>query len=134
MTVQNSIAARNARLDAFEGAVGTSPKLQVRTGTQPANCATAASGTLLAEIVLPADWLAAASGGTKSISGTWSGTAVAAGTSGHYRIMDSAGTVCHEQGSVTGIGGGGDMTVDNPVLAVSQTVIVTAYTRTAGNA
>ena len=134
MTVQNSTLARNARLDAFEGAVGVSPKLQIRTGAQPANCAAAASGTLLAELTLPSDWLAAASGGTKSLSGTWSGSAAAAGTAAHYRIVDNAATTCHEQGSVTGIGGGGDMTVDNPVLAVSQTVIVTSYTRTAGNA
>ncbi len=36
-----------------------------------------------------------------------------AGTVGHYEIMDSTGTVCHEQGTVTATGGGGDMTVVN---------------------
>lgn len=134
MTVQNSDAARNARLDAFEGAVGTSPKLQIRTGAQPANCAAAAAGTLLAEISLPSDWLAAAASGVKAKAGTWSVAAAAAGTAGHYRILDSAGTTCHEHGLVSGTGGGGDMILDNPVLAVGQTVVVTTYTRTAGNA
>ena len=134
MAVQNSVAVRNARLDSFETTVGTAPKLQIRTGAQPANCAAAASGTLLCEITLPSDWLAAASSGSKAKSGTWAGTGVAAGTAAHYRIVDTAGTTCHEQGSVTITGSGGDMTMDNTSIAVDQVVTITGYTRTAGNA
>jgi hypothetical protein len=48
MTVQLSVAARNARLDAIETAVGVSAILEIRSGAQPANCAAADSGTLLA--------------------------------------------------------------------------------------
>lgn len=96
---QLSVAVRNARADVWESTIGTTPKLQIRTGAAPANCAAAATGTLLCEITLPSDWMATASSGAKAKSGTWSGTAVATGTAGHYRIVDSAGTTCHEQGS-----------------------------------
>lgn len=134
MTVQLSVASRNARLDAIETAVGTSPKLQIRTGAQPASCATADSGTLLCEITLPSDWAAAAASGAKAKSGTWSGTGVAAGTAAHFRLKDSAGTTCHMQGSVTITGSGGDMTVDNTSIAVDQAVTVNTWTITDGNA
>lgn len=133
MTIQLSVAARNARLDAFETGAGASAKLQLRTGAQPADCSTAPSGTLLCEIALPADYMAAASAGSKAKSGTWSGTGAAAGTAGHFRIVDTAGTTCHLQGSVTATGGGGDMTLDNTSIAVSQAVSVTTFTLNEAN-
>lgn len=134
MAVQFSTAVRNAWLDNTESTIGTSPKLQIRTGAQPANCAAAASGTLLAEITCPSDWMAAASGGTKVLAGSWTVAAAAGGAAGHYRIVDSAGTTCHEQGSITATGGGGDMTLDNTSIAAGQTVTITAKTLTAGGA
>ena len=133
MTVQHSVTVRNARLDAIEAAIGTQPYLDLRTGAQPANCAAADSGTELAHIQLPSDWMAAASSGTKSKSRTWSGTAGAAGTAEHYRLKDSTDTTCHEQGSVTADGGGGDLELDNVVLANGQTITVSTWTYTEGN-
>lgn len=134
MTMQYSVAVRDAQNDAFETTVSTTAKLQIRTGAQPATCATAASGTLLVEMTLPSDWLAASSSGVKSKSGTWSGTASGTGTAAHFRIVDNAGTTCHQQGSVTATGGGGDMTVDNTSIASAQTVTVSSYSVTRGNA
>ena len=135
MTIQHSVAVRNARLDAIETTVGTSPILEIRTGAQPANCAASDSGTLLASITLPSDWLAAASSGSKAKSGTWQdSSANGTGTAGHFRIKDSGGTTCHQQGSVTATGGGGDMTVDNTSFASGQSFTVTGYTLTEGNA
>lgn len=134
MAMQLSVAARNALLDAIETATGATAKLQIRTGSQPANCAAAASGTLLAELTLPSDWMAAASGGTKALAGSWTGTASATGTAAHYRIVDNAGTTCHEQGSVTATGGGGDLTLDSTSITSGQTVTITSKTLTAPNA
>jgi hypothetical protein len=135
MALQLSTSARNALLDAIETATGTSAILRMRTGTVPASCATADSGTVLATANLPSDWMAAASGGTKALSGTWQdASADAAGTVGHFRIYDSGGTTCHLQGTVTATGGGGDMTVDNVVFAVAQVFNVTSFTLTAPNA
>jgi hydroxymethylglutaryl-CoA reductase len=132
MAFQFSAAARNASIDAIETAAGTAPTLEIRSGTVPATAATADAGTLLASITLPSDWLAAASGGSKSRLGTWSGTAAAAGTAGHFRIKQGATT--HIQGTVTGTGGGGDMTLVNTSLAVSQPITIDTFTLTAGGA
>ncbi len=134
MTVQLGTTVRNARLDQIETTIGTSPILKLRTGAQPANAGAADSGTVVATMTLPSDWLAAASGGTKSILGTWQDTSAdAAGTAAHFRIYDSGGSTCHIQGSVTISGGGGDMTLDNNVLALGQQVTVTTFTLTEGN-
>lgn len=133
MTVQLSTTVRNAMLDAIESTIGTSANLYIRSGAQPANCATADSGTLGVTIALPSDWLAAASSGAKSKSGTWSATASASITAAHWRIKDSGGSTCHMQGSVTATGGGGDMTLDNTSIASGQTVTINTFTLTAGN-
>ena len=57
MAIQLSVVVRNARLDAIETAIGASAILKVRTGAVPANCAAADSGTVLATVNLPADWM-----------------------------------------------------------------------------
>ncbi len=135
MAVQLSVAARNARLDQIETVIGIDAVLRIRSGAPPATCATADSGTVLATMTLPTDWMAAASGGTKAISGTWQDAAAdAAGTAAHFRIYDSGGTVCGLQGTVSITSGGGDMELDNDVLAVGQQVTVTSFTLTDGNA
>ena len=71
MTLQFSVLARNAELDALETELGASPVLKIRTGAAPANVATADSGTILATLNLPADAFAAAGSGSKAKSGTW---------------------------------------------------------------
>jgi hypothetical protein len=52
MSIQLSVGARNAWLDAIETAIGASAKLHIYSGSIPASCATAASGTKLAEFSL----------------------------------------------------------------------------------
>jgi hypothetical protein len=135
MALQESVAVRNARLDAIETAIGASAILRIRTGAPPADCAAADTGTVLATCTLPSDWMAAASGGSKAKSGTWQDTSAdATGTAAHFRIYDSSGTTCHLQGTVTATGGGGDMTVDNTSFATGQSFTVSTFTITAGNA
>ena len=133
MAVQHSVAVRNARLDAIESTIGVSPTLELRSGAQPANCAAADSGTVLAIIALPSDWAAAASAGTKALAGTWQDLiADNTGTFGHYRIKQ--GATCHEQGSVSGPGGGGDIVMDSATVTAGQQVSITSFTKTEGNA
>ena len=134
MAVQLSVAVRNARLDAIETTIGTSAILKIRTGAQPATCATADSGTVLATLNLPSDYLAAAASGSKAKAGTWEDTSAdAAGTAGHWRLYASDGVTCHAQGSVTATGGGGDMTEDNTSFDAGQAFTVTAWSFTDGN-
>jgi hypothetical protein len=135
MALQLSVGVRNARLDAIETTIGTSAIMKIRTGAAPANCAAADSGTVLATLNLPSDWLAAAASGSKAKSGTWEDlSADATGTAAHFRIYDSGGATCHIQGTVTVTGGGGDLTVDNTSFAAGQAFTVTAFTLTDGNA
>jgi hypothetical protein len=135
MAIQLSVDVRNARLDAIETTVGTAPILEIRTGAAPANCAAADSGTVLATLTLPSDWMAAASSGSKAKSGTWEDTSAdGTGTAAHFRIKDSGGTTCHMQGTVTATGGGGDMTVDNTSFSAGQSFTITTFSLTDGNA
>ena len=127
MATQFSVAVRNAALDAIETSVGVSAVLKLRTGAAPANADAADTGTVLSTITLPSDWMATAASGAKALLGSWAGTASAAGTVGHYRIYKSDGTTIGIQGSVTATGGGGDMTLDNPVLASGQVVSITSF-------
>lgn len=135
MAIQLSIAARNARLDAIETTAGTAALLRIYSGSVPADCATAASGTLLAEASLPSDWMTAASAGAKAKTGTWSdSSANATGTAAHFRLYDSGGTTCHMQGTVTATGGGGDMTVDSTSFTAGQVFTISTFTLTDANA
>lgn len=129
MTVQRSTAVRNARLDAIETTIGTAAKVRILTGTQPATCATAESGTLLVAYTLASDWAANASSGSKAFSSTpIAGTASGTGTAGYYRITDNAGTTCHEQGTVGT--SGTDLIIDNASIVSGQTVNITSWTKT----
>lgn len=127
MAIQFSEAVANAMLDQIETTVGTSPVLEIRSGAAPANCAAADSGTLLASLTLPSDWMAAAASGAKAKSGTWQDTSADnSGTAAHYRLKASGGTV-HSQGTITATGGGGDMTLDNTSISAGQSVTITSW-------
>lgn len=132
MALQLSTAVRNARLDAIETAIGVSAVLKIRTGAVPANVGTADSGTVLATINLPSDWMAAASGGTKAMTGTWQdASADATGTAAHFRIYASDGTTAHLQGTVAT--SGADLNVDNTSFAAGQSFTITSFTITEAN-
>lgn len=134
--MQFSAHVRNARNDAIETAIGASAILLIRTGNAPVNCAAADSGIVLASITLPVVWAAPSDGGVKLKSGLWQTiTALETGTPGHFRIYDSAGIDCHMQGSVgSNPLGGFDMTISTATITVGQTVTVTGFAITDGNA
>ena len=132
MSVQYSVAVRNAILDVVETTIGASPKLYMYSATPSASCAAADPAGLLLTMQVPADWMAAAASGVKTLLGTWTVPASAGGTALSYRIKDNAGTTCHEQGTV-GMSGT-DIVLDNNVMAAGQNVTITAKIITAGNA
>jgi len=134
MAMKFSVAVRNARLDAVESTIGTTPLLQIFTGTEPTNITDADSGTKLVEMTLPSDWMAAASAASKAKSGTWQSTGITNGTAGYFRVKNAASPfTTHIQGNITATGGGGVMELDNTSIATSQQVTVTTFTLTAGN-
>lgn len=135
MAFQLSTAVRNATLAAIETTVGTTPILTISTSNPPTDCATANTGTVLASMTLPADFMQNPAGGVVQLSGTWQDlSADASGTAGHFRVFDSTGTTCHMQGTITATSGGGDMELDNTNIAIGQQIQITAFTITAGGA
>jgi len=133
MAFQYGVALRNAQVSQIQttvAAAGTSNmQLRIYSGAEPADCGATASGTLLATIVLPASFLTS-SGGTTTLAGVWSVAASTTGTAGYFRIYDMAGTpVCHVQGNVTT-----DLVLNNTSITATQTVSVTSFGVTAGNA
>lgn len=131
--MQYSTDIRDAQNNAFESTIGTAPTLEVRNGTMPANCAAADAGTLLASGTLPSDWMAASSGGVVAKTGTWTLTGqsgAGAGTAGTYFRIKVSGT-CKCQGT---FGVGQEMVPDNNSIANGQTVTVSTFSITRGNA
>ena len=134
MAIQLSVTARNNRLDSIETTVGVSALMRILSGSPPVNCGTADSGTILATINLPSDWMAAAASGSKAKSGTWQDlSADITGTAGYFRLYDSTGTTCHMQGTVTASGGGGDMIVSSTSFTAGQSFTVNTFTLTDSN-
>lgn len=137
MAIQFNVATRNARLDAIESTNSTSCSLEIRTGSPPATCATAGTGTILSTINLPSDWMAAASGGAKAYNATWQDADMDnTGTAAHFRVYNSQATkdntTCFMQGTV-GVGTG-DLQVNSTSFAPGGTFTITQFTLTDGNA
>lgn len=133
MTIQYSVSVRNEKLDAVEAAIGTSPILKIYTGSMPASCSSARTGTVLATVTLPVDWMNSASSGVKTKTGTWEDpSADNTGIAGYFSILDSTGTTTHIQGTV-GLSGA-DMILDSVNFTAGQAFTVTNFQITAGNA
>jgi hypothetical protein len=123
--IQLSEEVRNALLDQVETTVGTEPILEIRTGPPPANTAAVATGTILASMTLPTNWMANAASGQKQLAGVWQDTSAdTTGTAGHFRIRQ--GSLCHAHGAV-----GVDLPLTTTVTAPINTNVLT-FTSTTG--
>lgn len=130
MAIQMSVALRNARLDAITTAVGNAGLIEIRTGSQPANCAAADSGTLLATLTGASPFAAGAASGVLTVGTiTQDSGADATNTAAHYRLKTSGGT-CVMQGTVTATGGGGDMTFTTVSFVTGEPISMTSWTIT----
>lgn len=133
MALDFAVLLQNAILDVIESHIGTSAVLKIRTGAAP-GIGNADSGTVLATLTLPSDWMAAASSNSKAKSGTWEdASADATGTAAHFRLYASDGTTQKIEGTVTATGGGGDLELDSTSITAGQPVTITAFTLAAGN-
>lgn len=127
MTVTTDVTVKNARLDAISTSWAASATLRLYSGTMPTNAGTALSGNTLLAQVTPTP--AAASGGTKDmLGGAKTTTGSATGVASFYRVYDSGGTVCKEQGTVGT--SGADLTIDNTSINSGQTVNFNTWTKT----
>jgi hypothetical protein len=129
MTIDYNVSLADSTLDAiYDTNFPAGSFVELRTGAPP-GADSAAAGTLLATVTLPATPWNAAATNAKTKNGTWAFTGVAAGSVGHYRMKNAADTK-REEGTVTAAGGGGDMTIDNVSIAVSQNGTINSFTRT----
>ena len=131
MAYQEGVLLRNAVLNAK----ATNPSWRKKRNAEDLlwdgagnDCAASDPTGLLATITLPASPFAAASGGIMNMAGTWSVAASGTGTAASHRIYDSSAN-CAIQGNVTT-----DLVLNNTSINSGQTVAVTQYTLTAGNA
>src|SRR5947209_5261610 len=131
MAFQFGTTLRNNRVSML-GTAAVTPTtlttLKIFSGAEPVNCAAADPTGLLCTITLPATYLTF-SGGVSTLAGSWSNTASATGTAASFRIYDAGGTTCHIQGNVTS-----DLILNNTSITSGQTVSVTAFSVTDGNA
>jgi hypothetical protein len=126
-------AAADAVVDRIDVGTGaTEGKLRIYSGAQPADADSAPGGNLLCEIDLanPAYGNADATGAAAMQGTPRSGTGTAAAGAGtaaqSFRVVDRDGGTVFD-GSVTGTGGGGDITLDNVSIAQDQTVNITSH-------
>lgn len=134
MATRITTAAAKAACDAVVDLLDAGPAagyVEVRTGSQPATANTAASGTLLATLVLSDPAFGNATSASPSVATasaiTPDTSADATGTAGWFRGYDSTGAAVID-GSVTATGGGGDMTFDSVSFIAGGTVTVTSWT------
>jgi hypothetical protein len=127
MSFQYSVTLRNNQVSQLQTTVGSAGVLKIFSGTEPTNCAASDPTGLLCTISLPSTFLTS-SNATTALAGTWSGTGSAAGTAACWRIYDSSGN-CHMQGNTTT-----DLVLNNTSITSGQTVTVTSFAVTGGNA
>lgn len=127
MAIRIAGATRTAMMDALEadidGGAGAA-YLEIRTGSQPADADTAASGTLLATLTLNDPAGTVASGTiTIDVDPAITATAVATGTAGWARLYDST-AVSILDGSVDTTAA--DFIIDSTSITSGQTVALVA--------
>jgi hypothetical protein len=120
-------------LDGFK-AIMTDAKMNIYTGSQPADADSASTGTLLVTISDTAgsdgfQWNDAAAGSIGKLTAqTWSGTAVAGGTAGWFRVFEEDDTPA--DATTTGARFDGAIAVSGAELNISNTSVESSSTQT----
>lgn len=127
MAFQYGATLRNNQVGQIQTSIGAAGSMKIFTGAEPASCAAADPAGPVATIALPATFLTSAAGVT-TIAGSWTVAAAATGTASSFRMYDAGGS-CHVQGNTTT-----DLVLNNQSITSGQTVTVTSFSVTAGNA
>ena len=124
MAIQYSTAHRTAAMDDLVTKCGTSATIKIWTGTQPATCATADSGTLLVTLTGNVTQFGTTASGVLTISNVTAGTAGNTGATGYFRIYPSSATTTNAviQGTA---GTSGDLVLSSSTINSGNTVSIT---------
>jgi len=128
MAIQYSTTHRTNAMTQLATDVGINAVIKIFTGTVPATCATADTGTLLVTFAGNAAQFGTGAAAVLTVSAIANATAGAAGTAGYFRVYPSAATTTNAviQGTI-----GTDMTLTNTNIANGQTCAFTSMTVTA---
>jgi hypothetical protein len=133
MTIQYSTTHRDNNVADITTQAGSTAYLLIYSGSVPTNCATTASGTLLASLPMSNPIAPAPSSGVLTMSAITSQAAGATGTAGYWRICTSStGTTVVAQGTVGT--SGADLNFPSVNLNSGETVSVSSFTITANGA
>jgi hypothetical protein len=131
LSTRINTSQRNLACDAIVDSIdvgATSSKVQIRSGSQPATPATAATGTLLAEFALPDPCFGNAASGVATANAITGVVGLAAGDAGYFRVLD--GNVAAVMDGSCGVGAGFDMNLNTVTISVGVNVGITAWTVT----
>lgn len=143
MAIKHSVGAKNQALaNGIKGVFNTDGRINIYTGSPPANADAAATGTLLGTLALSSTSFGTASGGVLTAAAITSDTnADASGTAGWFRIYKNADDPSVSTGNsgtatthprIDGTCGtsGTDMVFDNNVIVAGGTIACSALTYT----
>lgn len=129
MALQYSTTHRTNAMSDISTQLGSTSYLLIYTGSVPASCATAASGTLLASLPCSSTF-GSASSGVLTANSITNASASNTGTAGYFRLCTtSGGTTCVVQGTVGT--SGADLNLNSTSISSGQTVSITSFTITA---
>lgn len=131
MAIQYSLTHRTNAMSQLNTDIGASAVIKIFTGSAPANCGTADSGTTLVTFAGNAGGFGSAASQVLTASAVASATAGATGTAGYFRIYPSAATTTNAVVQGTCGTSGTDMILTNTSIANGQTVNFTSLTVTA---
>lgn len=131
MALQYSTTHRTNAMSDIATQAGTSATIKIWSGSPPATCATADTGTLLVTLTGNASQLGTATSGVLTFSSITSGTAGNTGTAGYFRVYPSAATSTNAV--LQGLVGtsGSDMNITSTSIVSGQTVSISSWTITA---
>ena len=131
MAIQYSLGHRTNAMSTLNTDIGASAVIKVFTGSAPANCGTADSGTLLVTFAGNAGGFGAAASQVLTASAVASATASGTGTAGYFRIYPNAATTTNAVVQGTCGLSAADMILTNTNIASGQTCNFTSLTVTA---
>lgn len=130
MTYKNSVARRNAAVDAMTARLNAG-KIEIRSGTQPTNITDASSGTKLAELTYGNPAFGSSASGQATANSIASDTnAIASGDAGYFREYASgaADTAADGEGTAGEAADNPDLTFDNKTIVAGGTVAISSLT------
>jgi hypothetical protein len=132
-TIQYSVTQQNSNMTGIVTNAGATAYLLIYSGSVPAHCATAASGTLLVSMPMSST-IGTVSAGVLTMNAITTTATVAAGTAGYWRIATtSGGTTVVAQGTVA-VSGGDLNFAGGTSWTLGENISLSSFTITANGA